>query len=422
MRHRHVTPAALVLALLLPGLFISGRALAYWELIPRVEGGVTTETNPYNDLETESYDSATGAFADFRLDSTFRTTRDTITLVPQLRTLQYSGSEDALDDDDYSLSLNTSHQWDIASASLLLAYRDNGIRTNEFNTATPGQTVDDSQQTWSFDPSFNYVLSERNSLQFSGDLSDIQYDASPNSGYYDYRNTNIQATWIHTYSAQTSILLSANGGKFKATDPYSTAENITDSYGATAAVERKFTPTVTGTVTLGASHSTQDVSREPIPFPPFGSFCPAGFDQDDTGQCSISESSDNFIGGISLRQTSELMTTTIEYNQSQAPRSNGSSVVSDSFRLNFNRELSRRFNGSINLLYTSDSALGDLGRDDRVYYSAETTLRYRLTEYFSLYGTYAYTVNEDDANDGGVKQINNRLFFSLVYRGVGIRR
>ena len=418
MRHRYRMSAATALTVLLPGLLVSVPALAYWELIPRVEGGITTETNPFNELETRGYDSATGAFADFRLDSTFRTARDTITLVPQLRTLKYSGSEDDLDDDDYSLSLNTSHRWDIGSASLLLAYRDNGIRTNEFNTATPGQTVDDSQQTWSFDPSLSYVLSERNSLQFSADLSDIQYDASPNSGYYDYRNTNIQATWIHAYSAQTSILLSANVGKFKATDPYSTAENITDSYGATIAMERKFTPTVTGTVTLGSSHSTQDVSREAL----FGIFCPPGFTIDTQGECSISESSDNFIGGISLRQTSEVMTTTIEYNQSQAPRSNGSSVVSDSFRLKFERDLSRRFDGSINLLYTSDSALGDFGREDRVYYSGSSTLRYRLTEYLSLYGTYAYTVNEDDANDGGVKQKNNRLFFSLVYRGVGIRR
>ncbi|MCB1597334.1 MAG: hypothetical protein KDI87_06465, partial [Gammaproteobacteria bacterium] len=103
-------------------------------------------------------------------------------------------------------------------------------------------------------------------------------------------------------------------------------------------------------------------------------------------------------------------------------RSTGSSVVSESFRLNFDRELSQRFNGSVNLLYTSDSALGNYGRRDRVYYSAGTTVRYRLTEYLSLYGTYTYTVNEDDANDGGVKQKNNRLFFSLVYRGVGIRR
>jgi hypothetical protein len=196
MCHQHRMSAATALTVLLPGLLVSAPALAYWELVPRVEGGITTETNPYNDLETEGYDSATGAFADFRLDSTYRTARDTITLVPQLRTLQYSGSEDGLDDDDYSLSLNTSHQWNIASASLLLAYRDNGIRTNEFNTATPGQTVEDSQQTWSLDPSLNYVLSERNSLQFSGDLSDITYDASPDSGYYDYRNTNIQATWI----------------------------------------------------------------------------------------------------------------------------------------------------------------------------------------------------------------------------------
>ncbi len=421
MRHQHLRSAVAALSLLVPCLMTSAPACAYWELIPRIEGGITTETNPYNRLETQDSDSATGAFADLRLNGAFKTPRSSMTLVPRLRTFKFSGSDSNLDDDDYSIDLNASHQWDISSASLRLGYRDNGIRTNEFNTATPGQTVDDSQKTWSFGPSFSYVLSPRNSLRLTADVTDITYDASPQSGYYDYTNGSLQATWIYAFSEKTSVLLSANGGKFKADDPYSRAENTTDSLGGTLALERKLTPTITTTVTLGSSHSSQDIVLEPIPSP-FGYFCPADFIPDPQGVCLASVSSNNFVGGITLRQASEVMTTTIDYSQSQAPRSTGSSVVSESFRLNFDRDLSQRFDGSISLLYTSDSALGNYGRLDRVYYSAGTTLRYRLTEYLSLYGTYAYTVNEDDANDGGVKQKNNRLFFSLVYRGVGIRR
>ncbi|MDQ1303597.1 MAG: hypothetical protein QG595_1580, partial [Pseudomonadota bacterium] len=170
---------------------MSGPALAYWELLPRVEGGITTETNPYNRLDSDSSDGATGGFADFRLDSAYRTQRDVITLVPRFRTYQYTGSDDRLDDDDYSLDLDASRQWDTASGSLRAGYRDNGIRTSEFNTAIPGQTSNDSQETWTFGPSFNYVLSPRHSLQFSADVSDISYDASPSAGYYDYRNTNL---------------------------------------------------------------------------------------------------------------------------------------------------------------------------------------------------------------------------------------
>ena len=101
--------------MLLSGLLVSRPALAYWELVPRVEGGITTETNPYNRLENQSSDSATGAFADFRLDSAYRTQRDVVTLVPRFRTYQYTGSDDRLDDDDYSLDLNASRQWDTAS-------------------------------------------------------------------------------------------------------------------------------------------------------------------------------------------------------------------------------------------------------------------------------------------------------------------
>ena len=424
MHHRRtIIPTATSLALLLSCLLISGQALAYWELIPRIEGGITTETNPYNRLDTQSSDGATGAFVDFRLDSSYRTPRDVVTLTPHVRTYQYTGSDDRLDDDDYSIDLTASHQWDTASASLRGGYRNNGIRTSEYNTATPDQYTNDTQETWSFGPSFSYTLSALDSLRFTADLSDITYDASPSAGYFDYTNSSVQATWIHAFSQKTSTLVSVNGGKFKATNPYGPAqnnyqpsENITDSLGGTVAVEHKLSPTVTATVTAGSSHSTQDVKG--IYYDPENpSFlCPTF----PSSLCSISESSNNFVGGITLSQESEVMTTTFDYSQSQAPRSNGTSVVSESFRLNFQRTLSQRLNGSLNLLYTSDSALGNYGRQDRTYFAGGTTLRYRLTQTLAVSGSYNYSVNDDDANSA--KQKDNWLFLSLVYTGVGIRR
>lgn len=419
MRYRYALACkASSVSLLLSGLLLSGPALAYWEIVPRAEVGVTTESNPYNRLDSQNADSASGAFAEARLDSAYRTRRNVFTLAPRFRTYQYTGSDDQLDDDDYSLDLNGSRQWDHASGSLRAGYKSNGIRTNEFDTATPGQTTADTQETWSFGPSLNYVLSERHSLQFSGDFSDISYDASPTAGYYDYTNSSTQATWVYAFSPKTSGYLSANGGKFKAEDQYSAAENTTDSVGGTIAVEHKFSPTVTGTITLGTSHSTQDVVVEADTI--FGiPFCQPDFSLDAQGLCSISISSDNFVGGIMLRQSSEVMRTTVEYSQTQAPRSNGTSVVSDSFRLSFDRDLGQRFGGTLSLLYANDSALGDIGREDRVYYAASSTLRYRLTRTLSLSASYYYSLNDDDANSD--EQQNHRLFLSLVYKGLGFR-
>ena len=419
-RVKFVTP---LLILLVAGVLTSPPALAYWELVPRVEGGITTETNPYNRVETQSYDSATGGFADFRLDSSYRTPRDVITLVPRFRTYQYTGSNGRLDDDDYSIDLNASHQWDTASGSLQAGYRNNGIRTSEFNTVTPDQYTNDTQETWSFGPSLSYTLSALDSLQLAADYSDITFNASPQAGYFDYTNSSVQATWIHGFSQKTSALFSVNGGKFKANNPYGPAENNyqpsennTDSLGGTIALEHKLSPTVTATITAGSSHSTQDIKG--IYYDPYnpGYLCPTF----PFALCSISQSSNNFVGGITLSQASEVMTTTFDYSQSQAPRSNGTSVVSESFRLNFQRTLSQRLNGSLNLLYTSDSALGNYGRQDRRYYSGNAALRYRLTQTLTVSGSYNYSVNDDDANSA--EQKDNRLFLSLIYTGVGIRR
>ncbi|MCP5138954.1 MAG: hypothetical protein H6979_03745 [Chromatiales bacterium] len=415
VRYRHIKAAAILISLL-PGLLTSQPARAYWELTPRIEGGITTETNPYNRIETQSYDGATGAFADFRLEGSLQTPRDVVTLTPRLRSSRFAGSNEPLDDDDYWINLDATHYWDTANANLGVMYRDNGIRTSEFNTANPGQTRDDSQSTWSFDPSLSYIFSARNSIQLTANWTDITYDAPPQSGYYDYTNGSIQATWIHAFSEKTSALVAVNGGSFKASDPYSASRNNTDSFGGTLALERKLSPTLTTTVTLGSSRSTQDV--EGLFFDPEnpGFLCPTY----PFALCSISENSNNFVGGITLRQQSEVMTTTIDYSQSQAPRSNGTSVVSESFRVNFQRTLSRKLDGSFNLLYTSDSALGNYGRQDRAYFSGNAALRYRLTRTLAVNGSYNYSVNNDDAN--GAKQKNNSLFFSLIYTGVGIRR
>ena len=416
MRHQHLRSAVTALSLLLPCLMASTPARAYWELIPRIEGGVTAETNPYNRIETQSYDSASGAFADFRLESSLQTPRDVVTLTPRLRSSRFAGSNEPLDDDDYWINLDATHYWDTANANLGVVYRDNGIRTSEFNTANPGQTRDDSQSTWSFDPSLSYIFSARNSIQLTANWTDIAYDAPPQSGYYDYTNGSIQATWIHAFSPKTSVLAAINGGSFKANDPDSASKNNTDSFGGTLALERKLSSTLTTTVTLGSSRSTQDV--EGLFYDPYnpGFLCPTY----PFALCSITDKSNNFVGGITLRQTSEVMTTTIDYSQSQAPRSNGTSVVSESFRINFQRLLSQRLDGSFNLLYTSDSALGNYGRQDRTYFAGNAALRYRLTRTLAVNGSYNYSVNNDDAN--GAKQKNNSLFFSLIYTGVGIRR
>ena len=43
-----------------------------------------------------------------------------------------------------------------------------------------------------------------------------------------------------------------------------------------------------------------------------------------------------------------------------------------------------------------------------------------MTQTLTVSGSYNYSVNDDDANSA--EQKDNRLFLSLIYTGVGIRR
>ena len=47
---------------------------------------------------------------------------------------------------------------------------------------------------------------------------------------------------------------------------------------------------------------------------------------------------------------------------------------------------------------------------------------WQLTSTLSVFGAYTYATNETDVTTGNVDETNNRLYFGVLYRGVGLRR
>lgn len=430
-------------------------AVAYWELVPQLEAGFTFENNPryisdeaedaQNAINPDATANAMGVFTEVRLDGTYKTPTTEVTLTPRFRDTNYLKNNKDLNDDDLYLDLNAEHVGQLGSIGLVARYQETGIRTSEFESATPtnpddpgpitggsGRFSDDTQQTWTLRPSVNYQLSPRNVVGISGQLSETTYDEDQvqllgSRDYLDYTYSSVEVSLRHVLNAKNYFAIALNGGNFLAEEPGRLFENSTDSFGITAAYNRTFSDTLTGSVTFGVTRSSIDVDGIIGGFDPLtGAPCQL------LAPCSTNNEERNFVGNLELRKRSELTTLNFSLGSQIAPRSDGTEVVQEQLRFYVDRRLSNRLDGSVGVLYSMESAVGQifqpetatigLAREDRNYFTIDTGLSWRLTETLSVYGTYSYVWDTTDVTTGNIHQTNNRLYFGVRYRGVGLRR
>ena len=404
-------------------------ALAYWELIPQVEAGATYENNPRYitdeakdepGFNAESTRDALGTYTDVRLEGNYRTPTTQASLIPRFRATDYLKSNKDLNDDDFYLDFRSAHSGTLGNVGLDASYQETGLRTSEFESATPdnpddpppissgsGRFSDNSQETLTLQPSLNYQLSQRNILGVTGLFSDTTYDedeTSPiNRNYLDYEYSSVEVSARHVLDARNYLVMALNGGNFLAEEDDSSYRNSTDSFGITAAYNRTFSETLTGSITAGMTRSSININNV------------------------FRNQERNFVGSLDLRKRSELTTANFTLSSQIAPRSDGTEVVQERVRLLFERRLTNRLSGNISGLYSRESAVGRdstsaILRQDRDYFTVDTGLSWSLTETLSVYGSYTYVSDTTDVIGGNVHQTNNRLYFGVRYRGVGLRR
>lgn len=430
-------------------------AFAYWQLTPQVEAGLTFENNPryLSDeekplvlaLNPDAGDNVLGTYLDARLEGLYKSPSTEIALTPRLRETNYLNSNKDLNDDDWYLDFRATHAGVLGNVGLEARYQDTGVRTSEFESAIPddpddplpvtdgsGRFADDTRTTWDIQPSLNYQLSPRNLLGISGLISETTYDEEreeliASRSYLDYDYSSLELSLRHVLDAKNYFALALNSGNFLAEEPGRIFENSTDSFGITAAYNRTLSETLTGTLTVGVTRSSVDVSGIVGGFDPrTGAPCLP------LDPCSTSNEERNFVGSLDLRKRSELTTLNFSISSQIAPRSDGTEVVQEQARIFVVRTLTRRLTGTFGAVYSQESAVGQifqvetatigLARQDRTYFTVEPGISWRLTETLSLSASYAYISNDTDVTGGNVEEANHRLYFGVRYRGVGLRR
>lgn len=430
------------------------RALAYWQLTPQVEAGITYQTNPryltnaQEDLNPDGGDDVLGTYIDVRTEGLWKTPSTTISLEPRLRRTDYLKANDDLNNDDTFVNFLAAHTGSRGSVGLGFSYQDTLIVTSDFQSEVPdgpgapppvngttGRYSNATQKTLSYRPSLTFQVSTRNALSITGQLSDTTYNednlrTAITPLYVDFSNSSVELAIRHYLNPKSSFVLALNGGNFLADNPGSTIQNSTDSFGITAAYDYTFSETLTGGITAGTSRSAVDISGITT-----GLDSLTGFPCSVVRSCAISNEARNFVGYAQLRKRSEDTTFNVSLSRAIAPNSNGTQTVQDSVRLDVDQSLTPKLSGGVGALYAKDSSLTNDNsqfeqfgnfRQDSTYLTLDSRISWSLTETLALYGEYSYISSENDANNrnfsSNSNQNNNRVFIGVRYRGIGFRR
>ena len=140
-------------------------------------------------------------------------------------------------------------------------------------------------------------------------------------------------------------------------------------------------------------------------------FCPAN------APCSASDEARNFVGGINISKAAESTTFNFDASRALSPSSNGTQTIQDQFSVYILRTMTARLSGSAGAIFSSSSAVADLGRQDQDYYNVNASLSWKLTPTLSVYGKYSYI----SADDGGEFKPGQQRY-SLFRRQLSGRR
>jgi hypothetical protein len=410
------------------------------ELVPQVEVGGVYETNPRFLQDCKAgippgscgNQYAMGNYIDAQLRGTWRTADSEFSLTPRVRDWNYLESNKDLNNNDVYLDGVASRRFQRLQTALLGLYSDTLIRQQILEDPTPtdpngpppsiggsGQSVTSgaTQSRWLLRPTLAYQVSTRNELSVQYEYSEVAFDDAAPTFFFDFDAQNVNLALTHTLNPRMAFRAGVYGSTFDASNAdrapaIQRFSNSTDTYGVNAAYEFAYSERLSFTADLGTARNAVTVTT-PL-------------------QGTLNSSDTTLIGNLGLRQRSERSTINVDVGRSQIPRSDGRQITQDQARIFVERTLTPRTKGSVAVSAFDQSGIGDADRFDQTLYAVDFNASYRLERDWTVQATYRYqTINEEaqsflDVGQGGTAfsadRTNRRIFVSVVYRGIGIRR
>lgn len=296
---------------------------------------------------------------------------------------------------DSSANVDSNDQYLTFSTRLLQERGEVGLSANVVRNTTLTSELEDTgivsvgkrRTEYRLDPSYQYRLSERDSLNASVGARAIRYEEGLSSGLidYDYRTANL------TYSRRLSELLDWSGTAYYARYEAKDVDSTADTYG----------------LRFGVSRLLSERTRM--------GFYVGGYRTDSRFYGAASDRS----GGttkLTLDHATELTRFNLGLSRDVVPSGGGEVREDTSLNLSANRRLSEKM--SVGLSATVQQRNAIAGGSDRDYLTISPSISWRLTRQWKVSGSYRYSRQKYDVSNSTAEA--NAVTVGLEYRPVQI--
>lgn len=273
--------------------------------------------------------------------------------------------------------------------------------------STTGLVLERQQRTQNgISPFWTYALTERSSVTASYDYSQVSYEAGAG---LDYVNQGASGGYQYVLSERTALTLTGAYSHFE-TDIGST---ITDTYSLTAGITHDFGERLNLAFNIGGRRSdtetTQTVGECPVTpptvcdaFPFLLVFRPVQTESSDTGLLLDANA------GYRWQAT----TVNLGIGRDVNPSGNGVVVQTDRLSASLRHDFSEILSASFGSAYLRTRFLSNDGGDTD-YFRLDSSLSWKLNEWWSLGGGYAFAWQKAKSAPSGATA--NTIFLSLGY-------
>ncbi|MHB8471243.1 MAG: hypothetical protein ACYDC8_00050 [Gammaproteobacteria bacterium] len=375
-----------------------------WSAEPAVE--LTTEYNDNINYVTGPHKAVVGYALTPQL--TLKSTAELWSLSGLAKISRYDyPSNNALSHTDHFLDFAYQRQNELNQWSLGVNLdRDSTLQSELAGT---GLLIARAQRTSnSVAPSWTRNLTERDSLTAGYVYNEVTYGETRGAALTDYRVKDPSLTWGHVLSEKAQVNLTLDYSDFETTNPISLAQPRYHYKTKSAQVvyQRSFTDSLKASFAAGLrrTDNTIDGSQCAPGFPP--PFCfviPA--------TTSIRTSGSLF--SATLQKNYENSSLSGSLSRSLQPTGTQGLVQTDHLSIGYNSTLTERLKSTLSVsLYNTRSENSLSNSTANRYYSLTPALKWRMTEWWTIGGTYSYAVSQPTS---GASARQNALYLTLDY-------
>lgn len=298
-----------------------------------------------------------------------------------------------LDTENPFAQFNLQHQRERSGYGLTASYVEDSTR-NDAENDTGDFSSSSTVRRRSISPSFNYQLTERDTILLNGDYSESLYSTAD---FSDYKSKALTAGWQHRFTERFIGGVSATVANYESDGQFFTSDD--DSYNLSATMSYDFSELweINGQVGIRKFESEQTSNLGAV------------MRDNSTG------SSFNFEA---IRR-SELDTVTIAVLKQLSPSSSGDVNEQERISLAWSRQLSETVTSKVTGSYQeTTSALDDTNeKRENIYISP--SLIWQFEPDMGLEFAYNYRQQKQSAQNEDVN--SNAVFVTLIYDWDGIR-